>query len=633
VRRRATAAVAGCATVAAAFAMSPTPTVAAAGAPAVVIRVAQAGAVVGEDLHAYVMAPTALRGERFQLVDAAGRVLRSGRVGGSAGRWNSSYHAVQPIDLGRVSQPGTYWVRITGPATATSPAIPVGWPTAVSNQLTADGTSFLTLQRDGSDVVPGILDRQPSHLDDATATVYQPPKFTDPDSDELAAALKPVVGAPTRDVEGGWFDAGDYLKFTQTASYVLDSTLVALRDSQSARSALTAETAHGLSWLDKMWDPSQGVLYAQVGIGSGSDKVGIFGDHDVWRLPEADDAANPPVGSRDYFISHRPLFAANRPGQQISPNLAGRVAAAFALEAQLEAGAHSAAARRDLTKAAALLADAMTRNVGALVSTYPSGYYPESTWADDMELGTTETATAARLLHDPRADTWLTEAQHWARLYIAGTDHDSLNLYDTSALAHAELAEELAATHRSGAARQLVVADLQRQLDTAVARAAHDPFGSAAIVTDYDAVSHELGLVATAELYQRVTRSHAYDAFAARQRDWVFGANAWGTSFVIGEGTTYPLCPQHQVANLAGSLTGGAKVAVGAVVNGPNSSDQFTDLGVPDGARACPADGVDRFKAFDTKASTFLDEVAAWPSDEPADDFTASGILAYALGR
>ncbi len=102
---------------------------------------------------------------------------------------------------------------------------------------------------------------------------------------------------------------------------------------------------------------------------------------------------------------------------------------------------------------------------------------------------------------------------------------------------------------------------------------------------------------------------------------------------MIGEGTTYPLCPQHQVANLAGSLTGGHRVAVGAVVNGPNGSDQFTDLGVPDGARACPADGVDRFAAFDTHASTFLDEVAAWPSDEPADDFTASGILAYALGR
>ena len=85
------------------------------------------------------------------------------------------------------------------------------------------------------------------------------------------------------------------------------------------------------------------------------------------------------------------------------------------------------------------------------------------------------------------------------------------------------------------------------------------------------------------------------------------------------------------MANLAGSLTGGPDVALGAIVNGPNGSDQFEDLGVPDGANACPVDGVDRFAAFDTRASTFLDDVAAWPSDEPADDFTATGILAFAL--
>ena len=234
----------------------------------------------------------------------------------------------------------------------------------------------------------------------------------------MAAALKPVPGAAKRDVEGGWFDAGDYLKFTQTASYVLDSTLVALRDSASARPALAAETSHGLDWLAKMWDPKAGVLYAQVGIGSGSDRLNVLGDHDVWRLPEADDAANPAVGSPDYFISHRPLFAANAPGQKISPNLAGRVAAAFALQAQLEVKTDRSGARRDLAKAAALLADAKTREVGPLVSTYPNGYYPESSWADDMELGTTEAAAAARLLHDSPAGSWLTAAQHSARVYV-----------------------------------------------------------------------------------------------------------------------------------------------------------------------------------------------------------------------
>jgi endoglucanase len=600
---------------------------------AVVVRVPQAGAVVGQAVRAFVMSPKALRGERFQLLDASGAVVRSGVVGRSAGRWNASYGAVQPIDIGVVTTPGTYRVRVVGAVRATSLALPVAWPATVSTKLTRDGTAFLTVQRDGSDVVPGRLDRQPSHLLDRTATVYQPPTFIDPDDDELAAALQPVAGAPTRDVEGGWFDAGDYLKFTQTASYTLDATLMALRDSPSGGAALDAETAHGLQWLTKMWDPGRGVLYAQVGIGSGSDALDLYGDHDVWRLPEADDAADPAVGSRTYFVSHRPLFPANAAGQPISPNLAGRTAAAFALKAQLEATSHPTAARQDLQRAALLIADAKTSHVGPLVSAYPSAYYPESSWADDMELGTVEAARAARLLGDPRASAWLTMSEHWARAYLAGSGHDSLNLYDTSALAHADLAAELATTHRGAAVRSLVLADLKAELDGAVARADLDPFGSAAIVTDYDAVSHELGLVATAELYRRLTGSTAYDGFAAQQRAWVFGDNAWGTSFVIGEGTTYPLCPQHQVANLAGSLTGGHQVIIGAVVNGPNGADQFTDLGVPDGAAACPGDGIDRFKAFDTHQAKFLDNVAAWPSDEPADDFTATGILAYALGR
>ncbi len=108
-------------------------------------------------------------------------------------------------------------------------------------------------------------------------------------------------------------------------------------------------------------------------------------------------------------------------------------------------------------------------------------------------------------------------------------------------------------------------------------------------------------------------------------------ANAWGTSLVIGEGTVFPHCPQHQVANLAGSLTGGRHVLVGAVVNGPNGAENFEDIGIPDGARACPVDGRNRFAAFDRPDARFLDDVRAWPSVEPAIDFTSTGMLAFAL--
>jgi hypothetical protein len=91
----------------------------------------------------------------------------------------------------------------------------------------------------------------------------------------------------------------------------------------------------------------------------------------------------------------------------------------------------------------------------------------------------------------------------------------------------------------------------------------------------------ELRLRGTARLYQRVTGDSRYAAFGAQQRDCTLGANAWGVSLVVGVGTTFPQCPHHQAANLAGP----SKVLYGAVVNGPNGADNFADLPFPRRAR------------------------------------------------
>ena len=47
---------------------------------------------------------------------------------------------------------------------------------------------------------------------------------------------------------------------------------------------------------------------------------------------------------------------------------------------------------------------------------------------------------------------------------------------------------------------------------------------------------------------------------------------------MIGAYATFPNCPQRQAANLSGSLSGGHKILVGAVINGPNGADLFIDL-------------------------------------------------------
>ena len=80
----------------------------------------------------------------------------------------------------------------------------------------------------------------------------------------------------------------------------------------------------------------------------------------------------------------------------------------------------------------------------------------------------------------------------------------------------------------------------------------------------------------TARLYRALTGDPTYDAFATAQRDWALGANPWH-DLMIGVGTDFPRCPQHVVANLSGGPDGTPPILRGAVVNGPNSADLFTD--------------------------------------------------------
>jgi hypothetical protein len=132
-----------------------------------------------------------------------------------------------------------------------------------------------------------------------------------------------------------------------------------------------------------------------------------------------------------------------------------------------------------------------------------------------------------------------------------------------------------------------------------------------------------------ADRYERLSGSHAFRAFGQRELDWVLGANAWGASFVVGAGRDFPRCMQSQIANLSGSLNGRAPLQLGATVGGPNSPDQFADLGLPDGGRRCPRNGRDRYRRFSGHGARYLDDVRSWPSVEPAIDYTALTMLAF----
>ena len=331
------------------------------------------------------------------------------------------------------------------------------------------------------------------------------------------------------------------------------------------------------------------------------------------------------------------------------PDFAGRFAADFGLAAQADAGSSRSGAERLLSLARGIYAMARTTHVGQIVTTYPYDYYGGTEWESDMLWGAAEIALADERLGAPaaqvRAD--LVTAGRWARAYIAQghPGGDTLNLYDNGAIGEGELLQALlGAGHGqsdgqpSGAdlgsgliAPQALLADLAAQLrlgESSAERDTSDPFGLGAQLGASDATPHAFGLYITNALYQQYGGGSQFAAFAQKQLNFALGANGWGSSFVVGAGSTYPHCIQSEIANLAGSLTGKGNIQLGAVTDGPSAPSNFIGLGTVSGMRRCSA-GV--FGPFDTKSAKYEDNVVSWPSVEPADDYTANSLLAFAF--
>jgi endoglucanase len=592
-----------------------------AGTPGVqaVLRVNQ-GWLPHERKTATLMASGPLGRTTWTVSDKHGRVVLNGTVPSSpVGRWNSRFPYVYRLDLSRLRSTGRFHLETSGAVRIHAPGFRVESAPQLYRRLFRYGVHFDQNQRDGDDLIASPLHRKPAHLNDAAADVYAWPHMvngedliTDPDLTR--------IGGPV-DVEGGWADAGDYLKFTHSSAYndVVLFTSARLLGTRAPQ-PLVDEARYGLAWLDKMWDEQSLTLHLQVGLGSGNQQGTFIGDHDGWRLPEADDGDTDPLHR---YVAHRPVLDAAPAGQPISPNLAGRVSAAFALASQQEPD--PATATQLLGKAQLLYARAATTAPPKpLVTALPHAFYPESVWQDDMELGGAEIARAAQRLGLPTAS-YLVDAAHWAKAYLAVHSTDTLNLYDVGALAHASLAEAMAAVPHGTleVSRKQLTKDLARQLRAGVARARHDPFGAPVDLTEFDANSHSFGLVASAALYERLTHSHRFRSFATNVRTWLLGGNPWGVSAMVGIGSSYPRCMQHQVANLASAPD------LGAVVNGPNSANIFEGGlgGFQDGMKHC---SVPYYAAFDGHGSRYVDDVRAWQTDEPALDMTAAAILAAA---
>jgi endoglucanase len=683
------------------------------------VRVNQVGyEAANAPFQAYLMSTASESGATFSVINSEGVTAYSGSVGALLGTWSNPDVQYDVYSLSFTVPGGdTYTISVNGPVpVSSSPQFAVNTPSVLYPGLLLNTLWFYETEEDGPDYIPNALRTAPGHLNDENATVYSTPQVnTSPNQ------LITTTGTPLTEIgsdfngSGGWWDAGDYMKYVETMSYTVDLMEIGVRDFPNqmgpgapanppappasvsyAGSAFGAPTSSdfsssaqfGMNWLMEMWDDSTKTLYYQVD--NSQDWLNfpaLQTEYDIWTLPQAADDYK--GCTTDYFyICYRPIFAAGAAGSPISPNLAGRIAAAFAEYYQLYAASNATTADAALLYAEDIFAlantsfddparDGRNGNGGngtcpaskCLLTTLPFNEYGETVWDDDMELGATELYIALQSaggnlppgLPVTNPMTYLTDAAQYAKNYITRIDgkgdEDTLNLYDVSGLAHFELYRALGvAGNPSGLAvnQSTMLSALENQLAVAIAQAGTDvwgfgvPWGAAG---NGDTTSHGAGLsVMASELYYLCSQSgvtcttppSSYNTYSQTWLANILGANSWGSSFIVGDGSTFPNCIQHQVANLAGSLTGtsgGTPILWGAAVEGPAAQLQGQPI---QGMNTCPAKNkngqqVDTFEIFDgndgaykgSEVALYRDFAQTYSTTEPAIDLTSTSFLMW----
>jgi endoglucanase len=645
--------------------------------------------------RAYLMSTASESGATFSVLNSHGAIVYSSSIGALLGTWSNAPTLTYDVYALDFAAPAgdSYTISISGPVPATSPVFPVDTPDVLYPGLLLNTLWFYETERDGPDFIPNALRTGPGHRNDASASVYETPPLDD--SDEIDTTGTPLT--PTGAVinaTGGWWDAGDYMKYVQTVSYAVALMEIGVRDFPNqmgpnapahppappnsisyagtasgapASSDFTAEARFGIDWLLKMWDDDTKTLYYQVDNSQDwTNFPNLISEYDIWTLPQAADRYDNCSPSA-HFICHRPVFLAAPAGSPVSPNLAGRLAASFAVCYQLNRTTNPSLANRCLKSAEDVFALANTSypdpapSTGSgscpscLLTILPFDGYPETVWDDDMELGASELYFAlqsAGKAQNLPADLpvtnsmdYLKQAAQYAenyvtRIYNSGGE-DTLNLYDVSGLAHFELYRALGMAGNPSDLRvtqSQILNQLRRQVSVAIAQSATDAWGFGFPWEYGDTASHGAGLSVMASEAAYAATSKNYNTYSQRWLANILGANPWGSSFLIGDGSeTFTNCPQHQVANLAGSLdgtSGGTPILWGAAAEGPGG---YATSGTLSGMLLCPTDGIDTFKIFNgndglfnrSQGAVYRDNVQSYSTTEPAIDLTATSFLMW----
>jgi hypothetical protein len=366
------------------------------------------------------------------------------------------------------------------------------------------------------------------------------------------------------------------------------------------------EARHGLEWLVRMF-PSDSEMYNQLG----DDR-----DHTYWDLPVSDSA--------DYGWGkgkERPVYPCTGKPQGLFKyknrsnglaSTAGKYASAFALAVSIYRKSDPAFAATLNKKA--LAAYALGKRFPGVCQGAPGRapyYYEEDNWVDDMELA------AAELYALTRDRAYLRDALEYASREPVtpwmGTDTAKhYQWFPWHNNGHYEIWR-----NANTADRKLLAGYYKKGLSAVVGRA--DNGFRIGIPFIWCSNNLMASFATQAYLYRRMTGDNQFREYEQAAIDWLFGANPWGVSMVIGlpHDGVFARDPHSVVAKeLHVELTG-------ALLDGPVYSSIYKNL------LGISLHEADEYASFNTGFIVYHDDVGDYSTNEPIMDGTAN--LSYLL--
>lgn len=427
-------------------------------------------------------------------------------------------------------------------------------------------------------------------------------------------------------VSGGWADAADYLQYVTTSAYATYIMMMSYRDHPwafadkfDARGAEGAngiadvldEARHGLEWLMRMF-PDSSIMFNQLA----DDR-----DHSFFDLPTTDSSdygwgrgkerpVYPCTGKPQGLVRHK-----NRSTGWAST--AGKYAAAFSIGSTLFTArdpSFAAGMRRKASQAYAI-----GREHPGVCQTAPGTapyFYEEDNWVDDMELG------AAHLAELSNSRTLLTQAREYAEQepttpWMGADTANHYQWFPWHNNGHYQVWR--VARSRGDLKTQRRMAEFYRRGLDSVARRATNGF---LIGVPFIWCSNNLmaSYATQALLYRRMTGDQRFRAFEQAALDWLFGANPWGVSMIVGypNGGVTAKDPHSVVA-----VRLGVETQLGGMLDGPVYATIYRSL------RGISLHQPDEYARFNTGRMVYHDDLGDYSTNEPIMDGTAN--LTYLL--